>query len=475
VAQPAPGTEAFFKVYAQWRRGDNQFDRPDFQYDQGHLKFRRDGRRGFEAMLFSRQDRFWTNTYLIPFVNGRGDAQGIRLDTWGLLGANATFIVADQSNQLDPANAIDSYGSRLFPKDRPYPVGPIAPLDSLLAQRKLRTDDMYVARLRRDFLRGRALRLGLTLNRTEVWAGRDSVSPAGRWNSVIGFDSRYHVPAGPSVVRDADISFEFGQSAPSWTDSDNPQLTIFKRPTAVRLSDRAVVQTEVRSLKFGTQRVGYLNVAPGWWMRGPLYQNTMGGPFPNNDETGFIVQSYYLLPERAVTYSNQLLWYGKRVESHNKVREVYNELYVEFVNGFNGKTSYKQRDEYNQRGPNLVRTTHLSWFNELQVESRLAWLRVQSKLQDIGRAEAKQIFVIEVRLNLTNHVKLYNRFALANDPAFLRKVVFTQLQYHPTANMEMFAQYGPDDLVGGSNPVESSFAGSGDQYDVFKLILKGNF
>ena len=478
VSTPAPGTEIFFKAAADWRHNDNQTDRPDFQYDQAHIKLRREGKRGFEAMMFSREDRFWTYSYLIPFVNGRGDAQGIRLDAWGLAGTEVTVIAADQSNQLDPNDAINNvYRSLLFPKgvgNPHYPLDPIAPVDSLLAQRRLRTDDNYVARVRRNFLKDGPLKLGLTLNRSETWTGRDSVSVAGRWNSVLGIDSRYHFTKGPKFMRNADLAIEYGQSTPATGNVNNPQLTFFKKATPIRLSDRSVAQAEFKSIKLGTARVGYLNVTPGWWMRGPLYHNNIGGP--GADETGFIIQSYYLLPERAVTYSNQLLWYGKKVESRNKTREVYNELYIEFLNGFNGKTAYRHRDVFEQRGPYVVRTPHNSWTNELQVESKLAWLRFQCKLQDIGRPEAKQLFVIEERLNLTDRTKIYNRFALGNDPTILRKAIFTQLQYRPTSNMELFVQYGPDDIGGGSNPVEDgNLAGSGDQSDVFKFILKGNF
>ena len=58
----------------------------------------------------------------------------------------------------------------------------------------------------------------------------------------------------------------------------------------------------------------------------------------------------------------------------------------------------------------------------------------------------------------------------------LRKAVFTQLQYRPTGNMELFLQYGPDYIGGGSMPVdEGNLNGSGDQRDLIKFILKGNF
>jgi hypothetical protein len=42
--------------------------------------------------------------------------------------------------------------------------------------------------------------------------------------------------------------------------------------------------------------------------------------------------------------------------------------------------------------------------------------------------------------------------------------------------MEMFLSYGPDYIGGGSNPVdEGNLAGSGDQFDELKFILKGTF
>ena len=43
--------------------------------------------------------------------------------------------------------------------------------------------------------------------------------------------------------------------------------------------------------------------------------------------------------------------------------------------------------------------------------------------------------------------------AFGNDPDKLRKAIFTQLQYRPTGSMDLFVQYGPDYIGGGSFPV----------------------
>lgn len=455
-SQPMTGVESFVKLEAAFNPSDNNNPSPEFKWREGHLRFRREfGKRGMDAYAFSRQDRFYIDWHLVPWVYGRGDAQGIRLDTWGWNKTNVTFIASDRSGEFNPAN---------------FPDVPHQPRDSIAAQRALRTSDAWVLRLRRNFLREDALRTGVTWNRFEGWTGQDSTSRPSAWNSVVGLDARWR-------VRGVDLSVEYGQSAGFTSVADSvraPKVTSFGRSLGFRMPDRAIIQAEARSFKLGTVRSGYVNVTPGWWTRGPKWQNSIGGP--GNDETGFFVNTYYLVPERAVTYTNNLLWYGPKAASRTRTRELYNEVYVEFINGFTGKTAYKRRDTYRTSGIRTFRETHLDWLNEMQVESRLAWLRVQSKIRDIGAVEQKELFVVENSINLSAKTKVYLRSAFGNDPSILRKAVFGQLQYRPTGNMEMFLQYGPDYIGGGSMPVdEGNLNGSGDQRDMIKFILKGNF
>lgn len=455
-SQPMAGVESFMRFESAFNPSDNNSPAPEFKWREGHLRFRREyGRRGVDAYVFSRQDRFYIDWHLVPWVYGRGDAQGVRIDTWGWKGTSATLIASDRSGEFNPAN---------------FPEVPHQPRDSIAAQRVKRTADAWVLRLRRSFLKEDALRAGLTWNRYEGWTGQDSISSPAAWNSVMGVDLRWRIAG-------KDVSVEYGQSFDQIPRADSvraPVVTAFRRPLGFRLDDAAVVQSEIRSFKLGTARTGYLNTTPGWWSRGPKWQNSLGGP--GSDETGFFLNSYYLFPERAMTYTNNLLWYGPRAYGQTKTRELYNELYVEFINGFTGKTAYKRRDVYRRTSRATLRETHLDWFNELQVESRLAWLRVQTKLRDIGTPDKKELFVVENSINLSPRTKVYNRFAFGNDPSVLRKAIFTQLQYRPTGNMEMFLQYGPDYIGGGSMPVdEGNLNGSGDQRDMIKFILKGNF
>lgn len=455
-SQPLAGVESFMKFEANFNPTDNNNPSPEFKWREGHLRFRREfGRRGVDAYVFSRQDRFYIDWHLVPWVYGRGDAQGLRLDTWGWNKTDLTLIASDRSGEFNPAN---------------FPEVPHQPRDSIAAQRAKRTADAWVFRARRSFLKEDALRTGITWNRYEGWTGQDSTSSPAPWSSVVGVDVRWRIAG-------ADVSVEYGQSFDQIPRADSlraPVVTAFKHPLGFRLNDASIVQAEVRSIKLGTSRSGYLATTPGWWSRGPKWQNSLGGP--GNDETGFFLNSYYLFPERAITYTNNLLWYGPRAFSRTRTRELYNEIYVEFINGFTGKTAYKRRDVYRRTSLATLRETHLDWLNELQVESQLAWLRVQTKLRDIGTPDKKELFVVENSINLSPRTKIYSRFAFGNDPSILRKAIFTQLQFRPTGNMEMFLQYGPDYIGGGSMPVdEGNLNGSGDQRDMIKFILKGNF
>lgn len=460
-SQPLAGVESFLRFEAAFNPSDNNGPSPEFKWREGHLRFRREfGKRGVDTYVFSRQDRYYIDWHLLPWVRGRGDAQGVRVDTWGWNKTSATFIAADRSGEFNPANWNES--NKIYI--------PHQPRDSVAAQRALRTADEWVLRLRRSFLKEEALRTGITVNRFEGWRGQDSTSSPDPWTSIVGVDLRWR-------VRGLDVSVEYGQSfdqIPRVESVRAPVVTAFKRPLGFRLDDAAVIQTEIRSFKLGTPRTGYFNTTPGWWSRGPKWQNSLGSP--GNDETGFFLNNYYLFPERAMTYTGNLLWYGPHAYGRTQTREIYNELYVEFINGFTGKSAYKRRDFYRPGRLGTVRETHLEWLNELQVESRLAWLRVQTKLRDIGTPDKKELFVVENSLKLTPRTKVYNRFAFGNDPSILRKAVFSQLQYRPTGNMEMFLQYGPDYIGGGSMPVdEGNLNGSGDQRDMIKFILKGNF
>lgn len=453
-SQPTSGLEAFVEAEARWHSIDNGASRPEFHYRSAHLRFRQErGGRGFDSYVFSRQNKFWVDNYLIPFVYGRGNSQGVRVDTWGYFGVSLAVIAADYSDQFNPTN---------------FPAG--LPRDSVARQAVNRTDDAYIVRMRRSFMKDQKLRMGFTYNRFEGNQG-DSLNHQRDHVAVYGYDARYRFLG-------ADVSLEYGESQsarPPVKFPDTPnEITIFKRSTGIALDRRSVIQAEIRSIRLGTRQTGYLNLTPSWWQRGPEWQNAIGGP--NRDETGFSLTTVYLVPARAITYTNNYRWYGNKATTRFDDREIYNELYVAFVNGFTSKVYYRNRQTFRENAGLRIRDDFNEWFAELQVESRLAKLVLEVKSKNLGRPEHKQLFAVETVVNLTDKVKIYNRFTFGNDASILRKGIFSELQFRPSGNTEMYLQYGPDYIGGGSVPVdEGNLQGSGDQADIVKFIIRGNF
>ena len=79
-------------------------------------------------------------------------------------------------------------------------------------------------------------------------------------------------------------------------------------------------------------------------------------------------------------------------------------------------------------------------------------------------------------VNITDKLKVYSRYAFGSDPARLRKGLFTELQYRPQQNMELFLSYGPFWIGDDAIPVnDGDLAGGADNKDMVRLILKGNF
>ena len=438
---PRRNAEAFLRIEADWRNPENSTVRPVFQFREAHLRYAWDLRpqQGLESYLFFRQDRYWADTYLIRLVNTNipkndrwgPNGMGIRVNTWGLLGAQTSFIASDFADQYSPESGTGT---------------------------PTNTDDAYIARIRRDFMRN-ALRLGFGWNKRV----EDQVNETPEAASVYLFDSRYQ-------WKGVDYSLEYAFSRSPLTGVNLPYPDAW---TGV-ISPRAVAAAEIRSLRLGNTRTGFFNFAPAGWIRGPLYDNRLDDS--GRDEVGYNLNAWYLLPERAVTLTVNWRDYYRTVIEKKRDREAYFEAYIEFVNGFTGKTFFRKHDiERVVSGRTLVEK-HNDLFGEVQVESRLAWLRVQAKLKDTGTDAQKELFNLDTALNLTDRLKIYNRFSFGADPAILRKGIFTQLQYRPTGNVEMFLEYGPSWIGDDSTPVnDGDLEGGGDQVDLLKFIVRGQF
>lgn len=449
--QPRPNVEGFLKYEARWHPSDNNSERPVFQYREAHARYKWDlkGNRGFDTYLFSRQDRFWVDNYLIRVVDGGtandgGNAQGIRVNNWGYLGGvNASLIISDFSGQFDPTNS--NAGNKDITK----------------------TDDGLIFRARREFF-DKKLRTGITYNRRNENQTGDEQNVRG-FASVTAGDVRY-------TFRNIDFSLEYAQSA---TRGPGPtvrnQDALGQKFLGLPLSDRGTWVGEIRSIHVGNAKFGTINVAPFGFIRGPLYDNRLGDS--DRDVRGFTLNSWYLVPARAITLSNSYTHWKKKASIRRDYTELYSEAYIEFVNGFTGKVFYRRKRTTDDIGNGLSRVDkNDDIFVEAQVESRLAWFRVEGKVKNLDTPFSKQLAAIELSVNLSSHTKLYNRLVFGNDPTGLRRVYFTQLQYKPAGNMELYVEYGPGWIGDGNRPVDDGdLEGSGVQKDLVKFWLKGTF
>jgi hypothetical protein len=462
-SQPRPGVEAFVKYEAEWNTSDNNGERPMFFFREGHGRYRFElngGKKGFDSYLFSRQSRFWVDNYLIQVVrdgeaNDGGNAQGVRVESWGFLGGvNATAIVSDYSGQYDPTQVpcADCSGDEQ---------------EEAREERRNKTDDGYVLRLRRTFGNNR-LRTGLTMNRkVENQDGFDQEND--NEASVVAGDVRY-------TFKDIDFSLEYAQShtvgaEPGIRFEDGLDQEIL----GITMPNSAVMVGEIRTLRAGNARLGYFNAAPLGWFRGPTFDNRMGDS--NRDERGYLINTWYLVPARAITLTNNWLQYEKFATLQRKVTEYYGEAYIEFINGFTGKAYYRQRRTADTQADGSERLENnddaVFW---LSVESQLAWFRLSGKVKNIDTAFQKELVSIEASVNLGTKTKLYTRLVSGNDPTSLRRSLFSQIQYRPAGNMELFVEYGPGYIGDAPLPVDDGdLEGSGRQKDIIKVFLKGTF
>lgn len=453
---PFANTEAFIKFEGDYNNSSNNYLRPVFQYRESHLRYRWDKKTwGADTYLFQRQNRFWFERHLIEIISpgqldDSGNAQGVRLDLWGLGDTKLTYLLSDYSGQSSPGTG-SAAGA---------PVG---------------TDDAHALRLRREAF-GDRMRVGFTYGRRVDRQDADASS----FQEVWAEDLRLRLKQG------VDLLVEYADSrARGVAQHDEGSFAwdhFSPRHLERWLPSDGELRAEVRTLRAGNPKFGYYNVVPSLWYIGPGYTNALEN-FNNNafgnggsDEQGFFLNTWYLIPARAITLTAGYAARERLVFEQRETRRLYTEMYTEYRNGFTSKLAYIDRWDRVRGAVGSQITKNRDVFAEAQVETRLAWMRVQGKLKDSGTQFQKELASLETSVNLTRNVKLYSRFTFGNDPARLRKGIFSQIQYRPRGNMEVFLEYGPGWIGDSPNPVDDGdLAGSAEQVDLVKLIMKGTF
>ncbi len=482
LAAPQPNVEAFIKTYAQWNPFLSSDRRPSFLLQEAHLKYRLEkGPRAYEAVAFTREQRFWVDNHLIGVVSGNasndGNASGLRLETWGPKGFNAVYVASDFSGQSTPATG----------------AAPNAPVD---------TDDAHILRVRRNFFAGDRVRLGLTEARSvrspqifQIPSGggvvqRDTAS----WVNVLAVDTRVTIATTDIAIEYAHASkrdFQYVTLVDGVPCSDSPSgLDLSRLGDGLwrALPSNGVLRAEVRSLRVGTPRIGYLSIAPSYRVLGRHWDNPLGDG--TRDEVGWFLNSWYLLPQRAITVTANYGDYRKRFDQDAHWKDYYVEMYTEYLGGFTSKFAYRERDGLTRPGRGSecaappasmlsFRQNTQEAFAEVTAQSTLAWARLQFKARRVEegvRLTHQQLYALESSVNLSNTVKLYSRLSFGNDATRTRTGTFTELQFRPYGNMELFASYGPWWIGDSPNPVDDAdLAGSAENRDIIKLTLRGWF
>ncbi len=402
---------------------------------ESNISFRDDKNNfGFNSILFFRESQhYWLDGSMLNLintgvVNNDSNGQGARLDLWHKLNGSMTYVFSDFS-QGD-------------------------------------SDDIHLIRYRQSFLNNK-VNAGFYMLRKNYSSGISN-----EYNQVLASDlklfiGRYFFNTEIAVSEvPSDATIEVLNNS-----YDKNEI----------LKSNVAFQTEFRGLRLGAPNFGYWFINPGIFSFGNTYRNYLGDNQSN--KYGYWVNTYYLVPERAITLVMNYSFYEKIIPDTisldyisekmitNPIRNLYTEIYIEFVNGFKGKISFNKKDEYWQG----QYYKHYDILSELSVENYLAKLLAQYKIKDLGEIWEKQITGVELSVNLTDQWKFFTRGMIANDRVGSRYSFFTEFQYRTSGNTELYLQYGPNYLGQYGLANDDSFASSGSMVKELKIILKGWF
>ncbi|RLG28663.1 hypothetical protein DRO03_09350, partial [Methanosarcinales archaeon] len=437
MANPIKDTSLFLKFYAD-KDNDNYYNvsnRQEGVFSEANIQFtKQKNGYGFKTTLFSRGGSFyWTDSSLLGIlnvgsVNNDNNGQGARLDVWYPFGGSVTYVFSDFSSGEG--------------------------------------DDIHLLRLRQLFLNGK-ISSGIFYQR-KSYNTEDNQKNA--FNEVVAND--YRIKLGKYF-----ISWEYALSrVPSESDNVKKTNTYYDEGIKSYYKANVASKIEVSGFRVGTPTLGSWSFTPGLYSFGDTYRNYMGNDQSN--EVGYWINSYYLVPKRAITltlnynYSQKIIpdtistLNGEEV-TYNKTGNLYSEIYLEFIKGFKSKISFNKKDE-NWRG---TLYKHYDFFTELSVENKIAKLLTQFKIKDIGQPDEKQIMGIELSTNISDKLRVFSRGMIANDKIGSRHSIFGEIQYRISGNSEVYLQYGPSWWGSYGLVNDDGFASGGNMQKELKLII----
>ncbi len=451
-ANPAANTEAYMKLYAEkYDKSNTLLQNTELVMTEAHIKYRTEAKsRGMGVALFTRDQSFyWTDGSMLGLlntgsVNDGGNGQGGRLDLWYPGNGSLTYVFSDYSGG--------------------------------------QSDDIHLLRFRQSIVKDKLFmgafyqRKNYTtstsrLNYNEIYASDIRWTIAKKYSIAAEFACSA-VPSEPLVDAEA-INYQ-DSFTHDFSFSHFASLKDIGNDTRNLLKSNFATQFEFRGFRLSNPNYGSWFVNPGAFSYGKDYRNYMGTN--TNDKLGYYINTYYIVPQRAVTLtmnynysSNQ----GKNIVHEtemimDKNTSLYSEAYIEFVNGFKGKFSYNVKDDW-WKGTHY---DHNDFFSELGVENRTAKLLLQFKIKDLNIPQEKQIVGIETGINLTTHWRLFARGMILNNRAEANHSIFGEVQYIPGNSTEFYLQYGPSYWGQYGLVNDDGFTNNGTMQQEIKLIVK---
>ena len=432
---PIKNSDFYIKFYPD--KDYEQSERSLSVLSEGHIGFRQDkNRNGFSTILFTREsNHYWLDGSILGIVNtgsvnNDGNGQGVRFDLWHAHNGSMTYVFSDFSQGGG--------------------------------------DDIHLFRYRQSFLNNK-VNTGMFLLRKHYPTGNLE-----DYNQVIACDLRIY-SGRYSLTTEFAFSDVPGDSLITELNNSYQAEDFLKSNVALK--------TEIKGLRVGSSKFGHWFFTPGFFSYGDTYRNYMGDNQSNS--YGYWLNSYYLIPERAVTlilnYSQSQKMVAETItvfsdslyskDIFDPTTSIYAGMYIEFVNGFKGKIAFNKKDEEWQG--QLYK--HYDLFSELSVENNLAKLLAQFKIKDLGETWEKYITGIELSINLTDRWRFFTRGMITNDRVGSRYSLFTELQYRTSGNTELYLQYGPSNWGQYGLVNDDGFASTGTMKKEIKLIMKGWF
>ena len=415
---PWTSVDAYFKMAAESNRWVDDAKDTEFLLKEGHLHYRTSH---FETYVFARQDRFWLNEPLLEIMNSgvvKDDdwgprAQGIRADFRDLSGFSGAAFYSDNSS------ADDFRGGRVT--------------------RRLYGDNVY---------------LGSTYARKDYGSERGDFDELGAIDAELALGEILPPLGGLGRVT---LITEYGWNSSGflWGSDD---------------SIREGFKTELRDVIAGPFRFrgSYETFDDDFYT---LLASE--GKRNLNDYSQYFAESHFRVPAKAINLRGWILHaepehpdLTSQARDVGTIDEWGGEAYVEFKNGFTGKSEYKVYQDDNGTWPNL--------FFEVTGENRLVKLRTQFRIRDIDTNYEVTAYGFEANVNLSERWKFYSRIMNVDERAESRQTAFAQLRYAGWNGAEFFVEFGnPDhsnDLVNDGDFVSHDASSTVDK--VFKVFLK---